>query len=316
MTTEPTFDLAAELELLRQRAPSPRMPPARLRVRMSTSPWIRALLPTRLMVRRAVRRGRWIWKQSAVERDDATAVMQTIVAGTPRAHEVAALARLQLIESKADAALFWRARWPTPELDPRSALRLREALSADRGVLLSASHIGPFYCSMYALHALGRRTYVVGGPWFFESPSHDYWGRRLARFRKGGKSIQVRSEHSFTILRALLEAGELVYTFFDMPGPRRTSFLGKQVTLADGTARLALAADALALPVRARRAGHRVCLDVAGALDPRAFDGVDELHEALAEVHERWILELPEAMSDPRSIGWHDGATPQGWTEP
>jgi lauroyl/myristoyl acyltransferase len=241
--------------------------------------------------------------------------METIVAGTPRAHEITELAREHLIESEADRALFWQ-RWTTPRVDARSAARLREALSGDRGVLLSSCHIGPYHRSMSVLAALGCVPYAVAGPWFFEKPSPNYWGRRIARWRRGSSSRLIRSNGSFPILRALLERAELVFLFFDMPGPHQTRFLGKPVTLADGSARLALEADALVLPLRARRAGHRVWVDVAAPLDPRDFADVDELHDALAALHESWILELPAAMADPSSFGWAAGASAEAWIRP
>ena len=121
---------------------------------------------------------------------------------------------------------------------------------------------------------------------------------------------------SFQIVRALLGRGEAVLIFFDMPGGRETNFLGKPVELADGSAELAVRTGSLVLPLRARRAGHEVWIDVGEAIDARRSAGVDELHEALAQVHERWILENPAAMDDPRRFGWEDGAGPQRWTAP
>ena len=101
-----------------------------------------------------------------------------------------------------------------------------------------------------------------------------------------------------------------------MPGRRGTHFLGKPAMLADGTARLALQADALVLPMRTRRAGATVWLDVDAAFDPRDFPSVQALHDALAAHHERSILEFPPAMEAPSTFGWDDGATAQGWIRP
>ena len=308
-------DLAAGLAIPIASPTPPRMPPASLRVRVKTSPWLRRLLPTRLVVRRAVRRGGMIWEQSPKAREDALVAMETIVAETPRAHEVAELAREHLIESEADRALFWQP-WSAPSVDAQSIARLREVLSGDRGVLLSSCHLGPYHRSMSAFAALGHVPYAVAGPWFFEKPSPDYWGRRIARWWRGSCTRLIRSNGSFPILRALLEHGELVFLFFDMPGRHKTRFLGKPATLADGSARLAVQADALVLPLRARRAGHRIWVDVAAPIDPRDFANVDELHDALAALHESWILELPAAMADPRGFGWAQGATPEAWVHP
>jgi hypothetical protein len=107
-----------------------------------------------------------------------------------------------------------------------------------------------------------------------------------------------------------------VFVFFDLPGPRQTRFLGKPAMLAEGTAQLSVRTGAPVLPVRARREGHEVWVEATAPLDPNDYAGADQLHEALAQVHERWILENPAAMEDPREIGWQDGATPEAWLAP
>ncbi len=307
--------LARALESVARRPTPPRMPSAAVGLRIKTSPLLRSVLPTRLAVARAERRGQELWEQHADVREDALAAMETVLAGTARAGELQELARAHVIESAVDKALFWAHPW-SAKLDALSALRLREALSGSRGVLLSSCHLGPHYRLQSAPAFAGRVTYTVPGPWFFEQPTPNHWGRRLARWRKGMKSRPVPARGSFRVIQALLEEGEPVFLAFDMPGPRQTRFLGKPAMLAEGTAQLAVRADALVLALRTRRAGHRVWVDAAKPLDPRDFAGVQELHEALAAVHERWILENPAAMEDPRDIGWKDGATPQGWFQP
>src|SRR3981081_4426704 len=101
-----------------------------------------------------------------------------------------------------------------------------------------------------------------------------------------------------------------------MPGHHETSFLGKRAMLADGCARLAMDTGAVVLCQRAGRDGHRVTVEMTPALDPRDFASADELHAHLARQHERWILEHPEAMDDPRSFGWEDGVSADAWRRP
>ncbi len=307
--------LTRALESVTRDPSPPRMPSAPLAIRIKTSPWLRSLLPTRVAVSRAESRGRQMWEHSAEEREDALAAMETIVAGTAREDELQELARQHVIERSVDRALFWAQPWST-KLDALSALRVREALAERRGVLLSACHVGPFYRLQCARTFDDRVTYLVPGPWFFEQPKPGYWGRRLARWHKGMKSRPVPARGSFRLIQALLERGEAVFLFFDMPGPRATRFLGKRAEMAEGNAQLAVRTDALVLPMRTRRVGHRVWVDAAKALDPRELTGVEELHNALAAVHERWILEDPAAMEDPRRSGWEDGASPQAWVAP
>jgi len=304
--------LEQELRAVTQRPAAPRMPRAALGVTLRTS-WLRSVLPARVAVARATRRGQELWEHSAAERADAIASMETIVAGTSRAAELDELAREHLIEAGINRALLWHRPW-SAQLDAASAARLEQALAGERPALLSACHLGPYHQLQSAEPF--KQTYLVPGPWFFEPPSADEWGRRLARWRKGTKVRLVPASGSFQVVRALLARGEAVLIFFDMPGPRETSFLGKPATLADGSAELAIRTGASVLPLRARRAGHRVWVDVGAPLDAREFAGVEQLHEALAAIHERWILEHPAAMEDPRRIGWGAGASPQAWVAP
>jgi lauroyl/myristoyl acyltransferase len=308
-------ELSAALEALQHPPPAPRMPPARLDIRIKTAPLLRRLTPTRPLLARAVRRGVTLWETSPEQRANALATMTAILAGSYRAAEIEQLAREHLIEREVDNVFFWQQPW-SADADDRSSALLHDAFSSGRGVLLSACHSGAYYRSLQAQALKGSRHYSVVGSWFLEQPSHDYWGRRIARWRKGVNSHPVLAKGSFPVLAALLARGQSVYLFFDMPGPRETRFLGKTAMLADGTARLAVGADALVVPLRARRRGNRVWTQAAPAFDPREHAGVGELHAALAAHHERWILEEPAMMADPNSFGWDQGARAQGWSRP
>jgi lauroyl/myristoyl acyltransferase len=315
--TEGRPDLATALRDLRRPLKPPAMPPASLAIRVRTAPWLRRLTPTSIVVARAVRQGGTLWEQNAEQRAQALAAVEAIVAGTHRAGELDALARAYVIENEAHRALFWQP-WKAARMDAQSQERLREALSWGRGVLLSSCHLGPFFHSASLGASVGRTLYAVGGPWCFEQPSPGYWGRRVVRRLQGlsthGGQL-VRSVGSFPVLHTLLREGELVFLQFDVPGRHETDFLGKPVMLTHGSARLALGADAPILPLRPRREGHRVWMDIEEPLDPRDFTGVQELHRALAEVHERLILELPHTLEDPHRPGfWEEGATPSAWT--
>lgn len=314
MSAEHSQDLASRLKLVEQLPPPTRMPPADLAVRLKTSMWVRRLLPTRLVLARAIRKGRRLWEENPGAREHALEAM-TVVTGISEGEALTRIAREHLIEREAHTALFWQP-WRRPRLDAQSERRLRETLQGSRGVVLSACHTGPYSQLSSGVRSVGYELYAIYGPWFFEQPSQDHWGRRLARWRKGIGARLVPSRGSFPVVQALLARGERVLVFFDMPGHRRTRFLGKPAMLADGSARLAIASDALILPVRARRTGPRVWLDVAAPLDPRELAYVEDLHEALARLHERWILEFPAAMDDPRGIGWEEGAGAHTWVPP
>lgn len=311
MTAERIPDLTAALAEARRPVERAPMPPAELAVRIKTSPAARRLAPTRLAVRRAAAKGRALWEDCDEERRRALEAMSAVVGSTARAGEVEELARMHLIETEVQTTLFWQP-WETVRVDAASVAHLRAALSADCGMLLSGCHVGPYFHTTSVGRALRRSVYVVAGEWTFQEPSRGYWGRRVVRRRRGlraqGGRI-VRAAHSFPLLLALLEEREILLITFDVPGGHATRFLGKPVMLATGTARLSFQTGAPVVPIRARRTGHRVWVDAAAPLHPREFADVEELHGALAGVHERWILELPATVEDPRRPGAWEHAT-------
>ena len=81
-------------------------------------------------------------------------------------------------------ALFWQRPW-TPKADA-SAARIRHALEDDRGVLLSACHLGAYYRLDRADRAKGSPT--GAGPVVLPAAGPRLWGRRLARWQQGTRS--------------------------------------------------------------------------------------------------------------------------------
>jgi lauroyl/myristoyl acyltransferase len=284
---------------------------------LGTSRTLRRPLPQRLVVSRAERLGGELWDSDPDERQRALAAMEAIVGGTPRAGEVETLARQHVIEGKVHEAFFWQP-WPVPRMDAVSRARLREALSSGEGTLVSTCHMGPYLLGISALSALGRTVHSVAGPWVFQTPTAGSWGRRIARRRAEARARGERliySVGSFEVVRTLLEERELVSVYFSVPGSRATRFLGKPVMLTSGTARLSFLTGSPIVPLRVRRDGPELWLDVARTLHPGDFGDVEELHDALATVHEAWILELPATVEDPNREGsWERSATAEGWT--
>jgi lauroyl/myristoyl acyltransferase len=312
-------DLTSALAEARRSTQAPPMPSVDLPLALATSRRLHRLLPPTLAALAGEAHARVAWRASASVRERAHATMHAIVGGTERAHEAQALARAHVINSYAQRMLFWQAPGPT-SLDEQSLSSLRSTLSLGRGVIISCCHLGPFYDVTTCASAVGRHSFVVAGDWFFEQPSPDYAGRRLAhwwaKIASRGNCL-ISSGNSFATLQALLEEGEVAQIFFDSVGSRQTTFLGKPVALASGTARLALATGALVLPVRARRDHARVWIDVTSPIDPQGFADVDQLHSAIADVHSRLILERPETLENPRRPGaWEHGATADAWVSP
>jgi lauroyl/myristoyl acyltransferase len=311
-------DLDGALERARRPLPPLRWPPVGFAVRLRTTPWLRRLLPARLEIRRAARRGWQTWERWPQDSADFRAAMEAIVGGTERAGEVEQLTRAFLRESEVQRTLFWRP-WRKAKMDAATSAHLHQALADGRGALFSICHLGPYFHSASLVTTLGRPVFTVGGPWCFAEPSPDYWGRRQVRRmeglrKRGGRMVPAAG--SFAVLRALLETGEPVLMHFDVPGRHETRFLGKPVMLTTGTAKLAVLTDAVVVPLRFRREGHRVWVDAQAPLDPREHASVEQLHGALAAVHERWILECPETLEDPRRASFWEGASAAGWPLP
>jgi len=311
-------DLESRLEAARRPMLAPPMPPASLPIRLRTSPALRRLIPTRLAVNRAEARAQRNWNSKPGTREAMTQMMQAIVGGTARADEAHELARRHVIEEEVHRALFWQP-WAPAEIDATSSAHLEAARADGRPLLFSNCHMGPFHLHMSAIATAEHPTFVVSAPWFLEPPTHDYWGRRIAHWWRR-LALQRPYEHvvygpgSMPVLRALLEAGDYLLIYFDMPGGRRTQFLGKPVMLATGTARLAAETGALIVPLRCRREGHRAWAEVGEPIDPGEHGDPEQLQDLLAAVHERWILELPETLEDPnRPGGWEGGASAREW---
>jgi lauroyl/myristoyl acyltransferase len=318
--TEQPLDLSLALSEVRCPVQPPSRPSVGLPLRLKTTPVLRRVLPTRIVVERAVRRGATLWNRSEPERERARNAIVAIVAGTEREGEVESLAREHVIEHQAQSALLWQP-WETANLGDAAAANLRAAFASGRGVLVSRCHMGPSFQSASVGAALDREIYVVAGAWCFAEPSSDYWGRRVVRTLEGYHEQRttrlVPAPGSFAVLHRLLEQREIVMIAFDVPGRHQTHFLGKPVMLAAGTAKLAVETDALIVPMCPRRVGHRLWVDAATPLDPRDFSDRQALHQALAAVHERWILECPAALEDPHRPGfWEAGATARSWVTP
>jgi lauroyl/myristoyl acyltransferase len=302
-----------------QRSRHERRPSASPLVRLRTLPDLRRPIPARLAVARAEHRGRVAWEISAGERKRAVTAMKAVLSGTQQAGRVQELARAHVIENHVRDAFFWRP-WGKPTVDRESRAHLQAALASGRGVLLSRCHLGAFFLGAGALGELEAAPYTTIGPWLFEPLATGPWARRVDRWRRGVEGMGeqlLNTKGSYELLAALLERRELVQIYFDMPGGKRTSFLGKPVMLAGGSARLAEQTDALILPMHLYRSAHRISARIRPALDPREHPSHEELQDALAQVHERAILLAPATLEDPaRSGAWEDGAGALEWAKP
>ncbi len=245
--------------------------------------------------------------------------MQAIVGATARAGEAEALAHRRVIEEEVQRTLFWQP-WRTASIDAGSLANLQSALvERPRAAAQRLPH-GPVHLHVSALGVRGVHTYAVSAPWFFEPPSHDYWGRRLARWwhrlehqrknRARGLLTRLDPRAQRPAAGGRARADLLRHARQARDAIPRQARDARRRERAPGRSRPARRSCRCARS--AWRAGART--EVGEALDPRDYGDAEELHDALAAVHERWILEQPEAMEDPNRPGaWEGGASELEW---
>ena len=174
---------------------------------------------------------------------------------------------------------------------------LHAAQAAGRGVVLSFPHYGNPYAQFHVLHRYGVDAHVIAGPHHFDAREgyarlFNRQGRRYIEVLGPGHAIVPPG--SFGAAAAVLARGGVVSVAFDIAGTMPTPFLGREVSLASGSAALAHGTDALLVPFTIRRRGRLPIMRFAPALDPRDHADPRSLQAALAAVMEDWALERPD----------------------
>jgi lauroyl/myristoyl acyltransferase len=244
----------------------------------------------------------------------ATASMETVVGATPAEADLPRLARSHITAQARGWELTWRP-WELARIPIRGVERIAEAQATGRGLVISHAHLGPL-AGWVALGRLLRPLYHPAGDWVVHPPRPGYNGYQLEQRRKlyrdAGIELVYASGSAMTLYKVLSRGGAALLTM-DAPGARRTQFLGKPVDMDDGTARIAVKADALVLPAALMPLGRRWEIQIGEALDPRDFSAPDELHLVLAAIHEELIMRAPEHLEDPSRL-WAS-ATRDGWNQ-
>ena len=211
----------------------------------------------------------------------------------------------------------WELTWRPWELDhiPIHGLdRLGRARASGRGVIISHTHVGPLAGWVPLIRSL-RPVLFPQGDWLTNDPQPGYKGYQIEHRRKLYQDAGAEMLHhvgSAPRVFRTLRAGGAVLITMDVPGNRRTPFLGKAVDFDDGTASLAVKCNSLVVPAALVPAGRRWDIHIGDALDPDDFTGVDELHLAIARIHEEHILRYPEHL-EPVVHGLWASVTRDGW---
>ena len=244
----------------------------------------------------------------------AVAAMNAVVGGTPAEVELVRLARGHVAAQARGWELTWRP-WELARIPIRDAARIDEVRATGRGLVISHTHLGPL-AGWVPLGRLLRPLYHPAGDWAVHPPRPGYNGYQLEQrrrlYREAGIELIHAPGSAMALYKALTRGGAALLTM-DAPGDRRTDFLGKPVDMDDGTARIAARTDAVVLPSALMPVGRRWEIRIGEPLDPRKFASPDDLHLALAAVHERIVLRAPEHLEDPRRL-WAD-ASRDGWAQ-
>lgn len=250
----------------------------------------------------------------ASKRDYAERTMRAILPpGTPDA-EVARLAPHHV----ASMARAWELTWRPGELAAlplRGEHHLRDAVAAGRGVLVSYVHYGP-EMGWVRIAPLTPMLAVLGD-WIVDPVPPGYNGLQVERRRtvlaEAGFHLSSVATSARRMLSVLRCAGTVLLAM-DVPGARLTRYLGKDVEMADGTARLATSTGALVVPAALVPDGRRWAVQIQPALDPQDLGGAPALHQALADVHTGIVLKAPEHLGSPLRQGFWGTADANGWS--
>ncbi len=245
-------------------------------------------------------------KQAAVWQDNvrffSELLLHTPLRGTEKDVATAAVAEYFRIME-----IFWRP-WLMERGEIAEAENYHSVHGQGRRVLFVFPHFGLTIAAAPTLHRAGIDTYTVLADLYYDSAGDSYAARVARRGREYIDELGVnhhdrvthRSEDkpkgTFARLQELLETGQTVAIAWSMPGSMPTPFLGRRLNLASGPAKLAVATDAVVVPMVNERRGSIPILRFGAPIDPREFDDAVAVQAAIARQMEAWALEHPEAV--------------------
>jgi lauroyl/myristoyl acyltransferase len=203
--------------------------------------------------------------------------------------------------------VFWRP-WLMSRGEIEGLEHFEAARSEGRGVVAPFPHFGMPYAQFPIMHRYGIDAWVIAAPHHYVDMGNGHDGR-VARQGKAyvdllgeGHAIpraggEVPTEEgAFAKSLRRLHEGATMCIAFDSVGSLPTPFMGRRLMLASGSAKLAIASDAMVAPFVHRLRGHVPVVKFAPPLDSRDYDGPEALQAAIAGVMNEWALERPESV--------------------
>lgn len=272
-----------------------------------TSVHTRRLLPVRLtfpLARVAAaatrRRANWLWTENR-------RYFEELLRYTPLAGSEEEVAERAVAEFLQCSEIGWRP-WLMAQGEIDGIEHFSAAHSAGRGVVGVFPHFGICYGQFPILHRYGIDAWVIASPHHYVELGNGYDGRFARHAKKyvdllGEDHAIVRAgggvptdEGAFARSLRLLREGATVLVAWDSVGTLPTPFLGRMLHLASGAAKLACASDAMVAPYVHRMRDYRPVIAFERPLDPRDYEGPEQLQAAIAAIMERWALERPESV--------------------
>lgn len=270
---------------------------------LHSSTWPRRLIPTGVAfagieayAAHCYRRRNWMWEENFK-------FHSKLLQYTPQIGVADDIARRAIVEYFECVEIFWRP-WLMNRGEIEGMHHYREAVARKRGVLGVFPHYGMAYAQFPIQHRFGVDAWVIASPHHYMDIGTGYDGRfakhareqyidQLGPDRAIARRRGTDKPGAFEPALELLRSGATLNCAFDVGGSLPTPFLGRQLSLASGPAKLAHESEALVVPFVIRRRRQYPVLRFEEIIDPRDHEDPVSLQAAIAAVMERWALEEP-----------------------
>ncbi|MFL6024473.1 MAG: hypothetical protein ACJ72O_14135 [Marmoricola sp.] len=257
---------------------------------------LRRFVPARLAPAIAERRAAQVmaidWYREAQE-----AEMRHLLEFTDRADEVPELAHRYAVETMLKAHLSWHPRLVTGE-PVRGIEWLTTKRDPNRPVVLSFFHHWRYEGLFKALKKRGVDIDIMITPLWLDKTITPQLRHHLNIFASGGRMVPALGGTDKFV--EMLKPGVVLAIASDFPGQTEVTFLGRRVRGSFGAARIAVAANAQVVLVRALRdEDGSSYFQVDPPLEPSDFDGPRELLDRILERHGEAVLAWPEVLDTP-----------------
>ena len=259
---------------------------------------LRAKVPASLLPALVAARTRAEWRREEV-REDARAQMRFLLEHSRPDVDLDAVALAYVRYQARRGELRWH-----PELI--TSLRvdgmgyLLGARSSRRGVVLNFVHHGYYDGAFPSIARLGAPTHMVVYPYMLE-PDAPLWLRQHLVVGTANGGAAVSAAVGTDGLVDLLRRGEVLAVASDVPGRTPMTFVGRKVRGSFGAARLACDTGAPVVVMTSEEDEHGPLIRLHEPLDPRDFASPQELLARMLAMHERVLLQWPEATDLPLS---------------